>query len=87
MEDEMDYTSFIYKNKDFAKNLYEVGASCEEEFVKNTESSINWPVYSIKFACDLNHDDKYEIVLQEAREKTMKYSILENKKNKFLYNN
>lgn len=52
-------------------------------YVKNTESSINWPVYSIKFACDLNYDDKYEIVLQEAREKTMKYSILENKKNKY----
>lgn len=52
-------------------------------YVKNTESSINWPVYSIKFACDLNYDDKYELVIQEARETTMKYSILEFKKNKY----
>lgn len=52
-------------------------------YVKNTESSINWPVYSIKFACDLNNDDRYELVLQEARETTMKYSILEYKKEKY----
>ena len=52
-------------------------------YVKNTESSVNWPVYSIKFACDLNKDDKYEIVLQEAKETKMKYSILENKNNKY----
>lgn len=52
-------------------------------YVKNTESSINWPVYSIKFACDLNSDDKYELVIQEVRELTMKYSILENRGNKY----
>lgn len=52
-------------------------------YVKNTESSVNWPVYSIKFACDLNNDDSYELVLQEARETTMKYSIMEYNKNKF----
>ncbi len=52
-------------------------------YVKNTESSINWPVYSIKFACDLNADDNYELVIQEARELSMKYSILEFKKNKY----
>jgi len=52
-------------------------------YVKNTESSINWPVYSIKFACDLNYDDKYELVIQEARETTMKYSILEFKNDKY----
>jgi len=52
-------------------------------YVKNTESSINWPVYSIKFVCDLNNDDNYEIVLQEARELTMKYSIMEYNKNKY----
>ncbi len=52
-------------------------------YVKNTESSINWPIYSIKFACDLNNDDKYELVIQEARELTMKYSILENRENKY----
>lgn len=52
-------------------------------YVKNTESSVNWPIYSIKFACDLNNDDSYELVIQEARELTMKYSILENKNNKY----
>ena len=52
-------------------------------YVKNTESSINWPVYSIKFACDLNNDDSYELVIQEARELTMKYSILENRNDKY----
>lgn len=52
-------------------------------YVKNTESSVNWPVYSIKFACDLNKDDNYEIVLQEAKETKMKYSILENRNNKY----
>ena len=52
-------------------------------YVKNTESSINWPVYSIKFACDLNNDNNYEIILQETRELTMKYSVLEFQKNKY----
>ena len=52
-------------------------------YVKNTESSVNWPVYSIKFACDLNNDDNYELIIQEAREVTMKYSILENRKDKY----
>lgn len=52
-------------------------------YVKNTESSVNWPVYSIKFACDLNADDSYELVIQEAREHSMKYSILENRKDKY----
>lgn len=36
----MDYTSFIYKNKDFARNLHDVCASCKDEFAKNTESSL-----------------------------------------------
>lgn len=52
-------------------------------YVKNTESSINWPVYSIKFACDLNNDENYEIVIQEARETTMKYAIMEYNNNKY----
>lgn len=52
-------------------------------YVKNTESSVNWPVYSIKFACDLNNDNKYELIIQEARERSMKYSILENRKDKY----
>ena len=52
-------------------------------YVKNTESSINWPVYSIKFACDLNKDGSYEVILQEARELTMKYSIMERRGNKY----
>ena len=34
----MDYTSFIYKNKDFARSLYELYASCKEEFPQNAES-------------------------------------------------
>ena len=34
----MDYTSFIYKNKDFARSLYELYASCKEEFLQNAES-------------------------------------------------
>ena len=34
----MDYTSFIYKNKDFARSLYELYASCKEELPQNAES-------------------------------------------------
>lgn len=52
-------------------------------YVKNTESSINWPVYSIKFACDLNNDGNYEVILQETRELTMKYDIMEYRNNKY----
>lgn len=63
-----------------ANNKYSI---VKYSYVKNTESSINWPIYSIKFTCDLNNDDKYELVIQEARELTMKYSILENKGNKY----
>ncbi|MDD2627965.1 MAG: hypothetical protein PHR25_03270 [Clostridia bacterium] len=52
-------------------------------YVKNTKSSVKWPVYSFKFACDLNNDGKYELVIQEARELTMKYCIMEYQKNKY----
>ncbi len=52
-------------------------------YVKNTKSSIRWPIYSFKFACDLNNDGKYELIIQEARELTMKYCIMEHQKNRY----
>ena len=52
-------------------------------YVKNTKSAIDWPVYSIKFACDLNYDGNYELIIQETRELKMKYSVLEFKKDKY----
>ncbi len=70
------YSAVIYVNGNKAKIM-------KYSYVKNTESSINWPVYSIKFACDLNKDGNYEVILQETRELTMKYDIMEYRNNKY----
>lgn len=70
------YSTVIYVNGNKAKIM-------KYSYVKNTESSINWPVYSIKFACDLNKDGNYEVILQETRELTMKYDIMEYRNNKY----
>lgn len=70
------YSTVVYVNGNNARIM-------KYSYVKNTESSINWPVYSIKFACDLNNDGNYEVVLQETRELTMKYDVMEYRNNKY----
>lgn len=70
------YSTVAYVNGNNARIM-------KYSYVKNTESSINWPVYSIKFACDLNNDGNYEVILQETRELTMKYDIMEYRNNKY----
>lgn len=52
-------------------------------YVKNTESSINWPIYSLSFVCDLNGDETYELIVQETKEQAVKYSVIEYKKGQY----
>ena len=46
-------------------------------YVRDTEDSDRWPVYSLKFVMDLNEDTKPEIVLQETTGNDTTYSVLE----------
>ncbi len=52
-------------------------------YVKNIKSSVDWPVYSLKFVYDLNSDNVAEIVLQETTEYNIKYTVMEYRNNKF----
>lgn len=52
-------------------------------YIRNTENSENWPVYSFKFVGDLNLDGISEIVIQETKEFEVKYDVIEYKDNKF----
>lgn len=52
-------------------------------YIKDVNKSATWPIYNVKFVCDLNSDDKYEIVLEEVTEFDVKYSVMEKRGNKF----
>ena len=52
-------------------------------YVKNIKSSVDWPVYSLKFVYDLNSDNVAEILLQETTEYNIKYTVMEYRNNKF----
>jgi len=46
-------------------------------YVRDTEDSDRWPIYSLQFVMDLNLDSKPEIVLQETTGNDTSYSVLE----------
>lgn len=54
-------------------------------YVRDTEDSDRWPVYSLKFVMDLNDDSKPEIVLQETTGNDTTYSVLELRDNNKFY--
>ncbi len=54
-------------------------------YVRDTEDSDRWPVYSLKFVMDLNDDTKPEIVLQETTGNDTTYSVLELRENNKFY--
>ena len=54
-------------------------------YVRDTEDSDRWPVYSLKFVMDLNNDTKPEIVLQETTGNDTTYSVLELRDNNEFY--
>ena len=54
-------------------------------YVRDTDDSDRWPVYSLKFVMDLNSDTKPEIILQETTGNNVKYSVLELKENNKFY--
>lgn len=54
-------------------------------YVRNTDNSDKWPVYSLLFVMDLNKDSKPEIVLQELTGKNVSYSVLELRENNNFY--
>ena len=46
-------------------------------YVRDTENSDRWPVYSLQFVMDLNNDSVPEMVLQETTGNDTAYSVLE----------
>lgn len=54
-------------------------------YVRDTQNSDRWPVYSLKFVMDLNDDTKPEIILQETTGNDTTYSVLELRDNNQFY--
>lgn len=52
-------------------------------YIRDTKDASNWPIYSFKFAADLNTDGVNEIIIQETKEFEVKYDVIEYKDNKF----
>lgn len=72
------YSAVVYVTSDKA---YLVKYS----YVRDTEDSDRWPVYSLKFVMDLNDDTKPEIILQETTGNDTTYSLLELRDNNKFY--
>lgn len=54
-------------------------------YVRDTDDSDRWPIYSLQFVMDLNKDSKPEIVLQETTGNDTSYSVLELRENNTFY--
>lgn len=54
-------------------------------YVRDTENSDRWPVYSLRFVMDLNSDSKPEIILQETTGNDTSYSVLELREKNVFY--
>lgn len=53
-------------------------------YIKDVKKSALWPMYNVKFVCDLNNDNKYEVVIEEVTEFDVTYSVFEKKNNSFV---
>lgn len=73
------YSAVIYKEQGKSPVIVKL------YYAKNEKSVLkNWPVYDVKFVCDLNDDGVYEIILEEVTESKISYSVMEYRKdNKF----
>jgi len=72
------YSAVVYVNSDKAHLV-------KYSYVRDTEDSDRWPVYSLKFIMDLNNNNKPEIVLQETTGNDTTYSVLELRDNNEFY--
>ena len=72
------YSAIVYVTSDKAYLV-------KYAYVRDTEDSDRWPVYSLKFVMDLNDDSKPEIVLQETTGNDTTYSVLELRDNNKFY--
>lgn len=54
-------------------------------YVRDTDDSDRWPVYSLQFVMDLNSDSKPEIILQETTGNDTSYSVLELREKNIFY--
>lgn len=53
-------------------------------YIANLNNSSDWPIYSFNFVADLNQDNKNEVIIQETREFSVSYDVLEYRNNKFV---
>ncbi len=52
-------------------------------YIKDVKKAATWPLYDVKFVCDLNGDNKYEVIIEEVTEFDVKYSVMEKKGKSF----
>ncbi len=72
------YSVAIYQEENKAPQIIKL------YYARNQKALLsNWPVYDLKFACDLNDDEKYELILEEVTESKVKIDIMEYRDNKF----
>lgn len=71
------YSAVIYVNPQGKASLIKYS------YIKDINNSSEWPTYSFKFNADLNQDGTNELIIQETREFSVKYDVLELRKNNF----
>lgn len=71
------YSAVIYVNP-------QGKAQCVKyNYVRDLSKASDWPVYSFKFATDINQDGNYELIIQETKEFDVDYDIVEYKDHTF----
>ena len=74
------YSAIVYKEDGKAPTLVKLYYAR-----KRAELLKNWPVYDLKFACDLNEDGVYELIIEEVTENSVEINVLELRKDKKFY--
>ncbi|MEG2485039.1 MAG: hypothetical protein RSB51_06165 [Clostridia bacterium] len=77
-KDKGAYSSVIYVEEGKAPEVIKMS------YIRSIKKySATWPIYDVKFVCDLNDDNTYEVVIEEITEKYASYSVNEKKGDKF----
>ena len=72
------YSAIIYIRDNGKANIVKYS------YVSNLKKSSDWPIYSFKFIADLNQDGKNELILQETKEFSVSYDVVEYDNEKFI---
>lgn len=83
-EENIGYLYFVISDSKSRSGMYSavVYVSGEKSylikynFVRDVERAADWPIYSLKYVLDINGDNLSEIVIQEIRERKVRYDII-----------